>query len=760
MRTSITTALFSLALLALSGLGNACQKESPRDVPFQSGASQDDPEPEPEPDSPRNTAHPFTTVLKGPVSRHMFQVRWGHLDNDGLADLATANSGQPNDVYSVREGKLVLRWSSPESDPSQGVSWGDFDGDGDHDLAVANMGAPNRLYRNESGQLTLFWSDPKPSSCKDAAWADVDSDGDLDLLFACVGPNQLWLNDAGQLAQLVEIPGSFETDALLLVDLDEDGDLDLITPNSAGTPEPDQVQLWDGEAFGASRPIGPAERSSSVAWVRLGSAGTFALATAKPNDKDILTLLGPAAKSGWDWADPTASVPTQTVWQSDSADHGREVRSVDFDGDGDDEVLWGVEGEVRLMSWSNERQTLETLWVLPQQFLTEGIDVADANGDGNFDVAVGNRDPDDESGNGGGVPVQVYLHATHGQEKTLAAPREQSPGPETSDAPLTLDELELTPGSTFEVVLAPGQAPRCPSSTDCIADYLSLPSRVDFPNPPLRKRALEAQLDRIKDRLVERLSAPQTEEALTAVVRQQLGIDPLLEGLAERRRRVLVTRSWIEPKFLGFNLLFEDPLVGQWSAKLLLPTGDFPATVPALLGLHGHADGSAEFLQNQHGVAYLASGVAILVHDQRASEAGANENAAARALLEAGGSLMAVRIYETLVGLEFLRALRRIDGNRVGLIGHSGGSLQGLLVVRITDGFAAHINDGRAEYSSWDEGLIADESLPGLYPYSDALSRLESIATPSLRLSYGYPGGPTDVLDFLRRSMGYVPPLD
>ena len=121
---------------------------------------------------------------------------------------------------------------------------------------------------------------------------------------------------------------------------------------------------------------------------------------------------------------------------------------------------------------------------------------------------------------------------------------------------------------------------------------------------------------------------------------------------------------------------------------------------------------------------------------------------------------MAVRIYETLVGLEFLRALRRVDDKRIGLIGHSGGSVQGLLVVRITDGFAAHINDGRGDYSSWDQGLIADESLSGLYPYSDALSRLDSLATPSLRLPYGYPGGTAAVLDFLEGSMGYGPPLD
>lgn len=687
---------------------------------------------------------PFDRVLTGPIRRQVFQVRWGHLDDDGRADLATANTDQPNDVYSVRDGALVLRWSSPESDPSQGVAWGDFDGDGDDDLAVANMGAPSRLYRNDDGDLSLFWSTPTARNNKDVAWADVDGDGDLDLLFAGVGPNQLWLNQEGALSTELELPGSYETDALLLVDLDADGDLDLITANSAGTAERDQIQRWDEGAFGPPHPFGPAQRSSSVAWLPPKGDAPGTLAISRPNAEDVLVLLGPAATPEWTWADGTAelsgAIPVRRLWGSEGRGHAREVRSVAFDSDGEHGLLWAVQGEVRLLRRTPTSGGFEVAWTLPQEFLTEGIDVGDANGDGLPDLAVGNRNGEDD-GSDSGAPVQVYL---------------QRPPP--TEQPLTTLRLGLRPGSSFELVLTPNKVARCGLPERCTADYLKLAKHFKFPNPPLHKTALESRLDRIRDGAVGRGGATESEAFLTPLIRQELGIAPLLEGLHTTARKVEVVRSWREPSVTGYDLLFEDPLVGQWRAILLLPDDPPERGFPGLLGVHGHADGPEDFLLGQHGAALARSGLAVLVHEQRASAAGRGEDQVARALLGAGGSLMAVRIYESLVGLEFLRALSEVDSERLALVGHSGGSLQNLLTVRLTQGFAAHINDGRAEYSSWDEGLIADETLPGLYPHSDSLSRLEAIPTPSLRLGYGYPRGPGPILEFLGKTLGYVSP--
>jgi hypothetical protein len=344
-------------------------------------------------------------------------VRWGDLDGDGRADLATANTDQPNDIYSVEKGELVLRWSSPESDPSQGIAWGDFDGDGDLDLAVANMGKPNRLYRNQAGELHLYWSEPMTSQSKDASWADVDKDGDLDLLFANVGPNRLWLNEGGLFKVGSELQGSFETDALELADVDADGDLDLISANSGDVPEPDQLQLWDKGAFGISYPIGPAQRSSSVAWLKLSKHGPGVLAISKPENDDVIIRLGPAAEPGWEWsrtAAPKATIPTQTIWSSGDKGHSREVRRVDFDSDGTDEALWAVGGVQSLLD--AEGEVFVRRWAIARSFLTEGIDLADANGDGLLDLAVGSRDGDVEvsAGQPGGVAVQVYLQSRLG----------------------------------------------------------------------------------------------------------------------------------------------------------------------------------------------------------------------------------------------------------------------------------------------------------------------------------------------------------
>jgi len=698
-----------------------------------------------EPTTTRSERAPFDQVLTGSIPRQVFQVRWGHLDEDGRADLATANTDQPNDVYSVLDGELVLRWSSPESDPSQGVAWGDFDGDGDEDLAVANMGAPARLYRNDGGELTLFWSSPTPRNNKDVAWGDVDSDGDLDLLLGGVGPNQLWMNHEGTLSREVILPGSYETDALLLVDLDEDGDLDLISANSAGTPERDQIQRWENGSFGPPVPFGPAQRSSSVAWLPPTAEAPGTLAVSRPNDEDVLVLLGPAANPDWTWdegsSEPSEAVPVRRLWDSENRGHAREVRSVTLGNAGAQEVLWAVEGEVRLLRRTERSEQFELAWALPQEALTEGIDVGDANGDGLADLAVGNRNPEDDSPGsaGGGAPIQVYLQRP---------PQTEHP----------VDTLQLKPGSSFDLLATPNQGAPCPLPQECTSDYLALPEKLTFPNPPLNKPALEERLDRIRAGTVPRTGATDSETLLTPLIRQELGIAPMLRGLQSRSRTVRVSRSWREPSITGYELVFEDPLVGSWRSILLLPDDPPERGSPGLLGVHGHADSPEDFLLGQHGAALARAGLAVLVHEQRASAAGAGEDRVARALFAAGGSLMAVRVYESLVGLEFLRALARVDSERLALVGHSGGSLQNLLTVRLTQGFAAHINDGRAEYASWDEGLIADETLPGLYPHSDSLSRLEAIPTPSLRLGYGYPRGPGPILDFLEKTLGYVSP--
>jgi hypothetical protein len=311
--------------------------------------------------------------------------------------------------------------------------------------------------------------------------------------------------------------------------------------------------------------------------------------------------------------------------------------------------------------------------------------------------------------------------------------------------------LSLPTTSTFELVDDPGSTAPCRKPQTCVEDYLSLGDRISFDGTPQTKRDVESQLDAIKAGLIPSSEALLSPTDLQGLIRQATGVSPLLERLPSTQRTVRISRRWETKSLRGYKLLIEDPYVGTWEATLLLPRGAGP--FPALVASHGHADDATAFLDGQHGRLYPKEGVAVLVHTQRVSFADEHEDRVARALLAQGGSLMAVRSYEVLVGLSLLRSFNQIDPARIALIGHSGGALANLLTVRLTGGFAAHVADGIAEYNSWDDGLIADESLPMLYPHANQLSRTEGSPIPTIRLEYGYPLGPDSVLEFLSKAM-------
>jgi hypothetical protein len=320
------------------------------------------------------------------------------------------------------------------------------------------------------------------------------------------------------------------------------------------------------------------------------------------------------------------------------------------------------------------------------------------------------------------------------------------------------DEAPLSLGTTatFELTEAPGATAHCPEPKSCVEDYLSLTERIGFNGVPQTKREIESQLDAIKAGSVPSSKVLLSGKALQELVQQATGASPLLELVPTTLRTVRIRRRWETPSLRGYELLIDDPYVGTWEATLLLPRGAGP--FPALVASHGHADDAAAFLENQHGQHYPKGGFAVLAHTQRVSFADEHEDRVARALLAKGGSLMAIRSYEVLVGLSLLQSIKQVDPARIALIGHSGGTLANLLTVRLTNGFAAHVADGIAEYNSWDNGLIADESLPALYPHANQLSSTETAPVPTIQLEYGYPGGPESVLKFLAKVMPKRPP--
>lgn len=287
---------------------------------------------------------------------------------------------------------------------------------------------------------------------------------------------------------------------------------------------------------------------------------------------------------------------------------------------------------------------------------------------------------------------------------------------------------------------APGaESARCADPESCIADYLSLPARV----PPEHRRVPPHTWQEV-DAWVASLAedplqvAPLAPAALARAVEVELNLGFLRSDLARRALDASArTAPGIQRGYEERRILFRDPWVGRFEAILLLPPG--PGPFPAVLALHGHGDSPEIFRDDYHGREYPARGIAILMLGFRAMGVDADEHHATRALLGHGLHLMGLRVYESLVGLRYLRERPEIDAARIGLIGHSGGSSTGNLLIRVEPGLAAYVPDHSVDYRHllWVERYHC-ETVPGLAPLQRQINDFSTSRVPVLRVPYGH----------------------
>ncbi len=118
---------------------------------------------------------------------------------------------------------------------ARGVSVGDYDGDGHPDLFLCVLDGPNLLYRNDgSGHFTeVGHGTPLANSgpAMTALWGDYDNDGDQDILVGNQNDaSRLFRNDAGSFTDVTFSSGIYlvaQVQAGSLLDYDGDGLTDI-----------------------------------------------------------------------------------------------------------------------------------------------------------------------------------------------------------------------------------------------------------------------------------------------------------------------------------------------------------------------------------------------------------------------------------------------------------------------------------------------------------------------------------------------------
>ena len=238
-----------------------------------------------------------------------------------------------------------------------------------------------------------------------------------------------------------------------------------------------------------------------------------------------------------------------------------------------------------------------------------------------------------------------------------------------------------------------------------------------------------------------------SEAALRAKIVDALNLGFMLDGFEARPLQVTIFAEAEEAGIMSRRLIFADPLVGEFEALQLEPAGSAP--VPAIIGLHGHGDTPAIFANKFLGSALAADGYLVLMPQFRAMNCVGPEDEISRTLISGGFHLMAMRVYESLLLVKYLRSVARVDAAHIGILSHSGGSSTANLVVRLTTAIAAQVTDYYVDWRDRCIPLPADlpvhcETVPGLFPLcttfcgSPSLTDCDDGSAPLPRMSIPY----------------------
>jgi hypothetical protein len=312
-------------------------------------------------------------------------VAEGDFNNDGIDDLAVANSGES--TISVLLGKgggtfqPQVKFTTGKS--PHAIAVGDFNGDGNLDVVVAN-GDDNTLsllLGKGDGTFQAQATYATGNSPLGIAVADFNLDGNADVVVANAADNTISIllgNGDGTLQPQVGYPAGSLPHGIAVADFNGDGIPDLAVASSSDNSL--SVLLGNGDGTFPSAVVFPVGNAPSyTAAVDLNGDGFPDLVSANYKDNTISVLLG----------NGDGTFQTQVTYAAGSGAYI--LASGDFNADGKaDLAVTNFKANTVSVYLGNGDGTLQPQVVYPVGHGASGVVSGDFNGDGLPDLALAN----------------------------------------------------------------------------------------------------------------------------------------------------------------------------------------------------------------------------------------------------------------------------------------------------------------------------------------------------------------------------------